>query len=94
MNVDIGIRMREQEELMTIKSLTFGMRQRDIAETRKVQGRCNRWVDVGRNMDNISPVYNLTSFCDRLIFSVLSFCDRLIGSVQVSCTYRKYINEL
>ena len=50
---------------------------------RKGQGRRDEWGEVGNHLDNISPVYQLTSFCDRLIIFL-----------RVDCTYRKNIDKL
>ena len=49
----------------------------------KVQGRSDGWSAVGNELDNISPVYQLTYFCECLV-----------GSIQVACTNRKYIYEI
>ena len=65
MNVDLGIRTRYQAELRTIKYLTSSMKKREISEMKKGQGRRDEWVEVGNDMDNISPVYKLKSFCNR-----------------------------
>ena len=43
----------------------------------------DEWGEVGNELDNISPIYQLTYFCVGLI-----------GSVQVSCTHRKDIGEI
>ena len=50
---------------------------------RKVQVGRDEWGEVRNDLDNISPVYQLISFC---------YC--LIGSVQVSFTHRKDIPNL
>ena len=55
----------------------------DIAGMSKVQLRRGEWGEVGNELDNISPVYQLTLFYYYLI-----------GSIQVSFTHRNDINEL
>ena len=50
---------------------------------RKGQKIRDEWDEVVNELDNISTVYQLTSFCDNLI-----------GSLQVSCTHRKYIDDI
>ena len=50
---------------------------------RKGQGRSNGLGEGGNDLDNISPVHHLTSFCDHLI-----------GSVKFSCAHRKDIDKL
>ena len=59
------------------------MNQKELTETRKGQGIREKWGKLGNDLDNISPAYQLTSFCVRLI-----------GSMQVSCTHRKDIDKL
>ena len=81
--MELGVRMRDQSELMSIKYLTSGTRQRKIAEMMNGQGKWDGWGEVGHELDNILPVYHLTSLCDRLICYV-----------RVACTYRKDVDEL
>ena len=83
MNAELSIRIKEQAELRTIQSLTSVMKQREIAEMRKVRGRRDKWGEVGNELDNISPIYQITSLYDCLI-----------GCVQVSCTRMKDIDDI
>ena len=69
MKAELGIRIRGQAELRTCESLTSCMKQRDIAEMRKDQGRRDKWGEIGNNMDSISLVYQIMYFCYHLIGS-------------------------
>ena len=55
MNVDLGSKTREQEELITIKSLTFRMKCMEIAGMRKGQGRRGEWGEVGNELEKCNP---------------------------------------
>ena len=50
---------------------------------RNDQGRRDEWGEVGNELDNISPIYQL-----------IPFCAYFIGSMRVACTHRKEIDEL
>ena len=83
MNVEIGDTTRNQAELRNIKYLTPSMTQRDIVEMSEVIGIKDEWGEVGNELDNILPIYQLTFFCDHLL-----------SSMQFSCTHRKDVDEL
>ena len=51
--MELGSRTGYLVELSTNKSLTSVMKQRDIAEMRKGQGRRDEWGEVGNYLDNI-----------------------------------------
>ena len=70
MNVELGSRTREQAKLSNIKYFTSGMSQRKITKMSKGQGQLDGWGEVGRYLDNVSPVYHLTYSCNWLIVSV------------------------
>ena len=53
MNVELGSRTGYLVELRTNKSLTSGMKQKDIAEMRKGPGRRDEWGEVRNDLDNI-----------------------------------------
>ena len=46
------------------------MSQRKIAKMSKGQGQLDGWGELGRYLDNVSPVYHLTYSCNWLIVSV------------------------
>ena len=66
-----------------INYLTSGMKYREIAEMRRGQVRKDEWGEVGNELDNMSPVYQLTSFCDHLVCSM-----------KFDCTQMKNIDEI
>ena len=54
-----------------------------MVEMRKGQVIRDEWGEVGNELENISPVYQLAYFCDRLI-----------GYVWVDCTHSEDIDKL
>ena len=79
-----GRRSREQNELRTVKSLTTGMNQRQIAAVRtsEANSRIVRNGQIECELGKISSAYNEREFCERLI-----------GSVEIATVYRKDIDE-
>ena len=79
-----GIQSREYNELRTIRSLTSGMSQRQIAAIRMSEenSRIVRKSQIESELGKISSAY-----IER------EFCERLIGSVNIATAYRKDIDE-
>ena len=59
------------------------MKHKEIAEMRKGQVIRDESGELGNELDNVSPVYQLTS---------LSYT--FIGSVLVSCTHSKVMDDI
>ena len=79
-----GKQSREQNELRTIRSLTSGMNQRQIAVVRisEENSRIVRNSQIESELGRISSAYNEREFCERLI-----------ASVKIATAYRKDIDE-
>jgi hypothetical protein len=74
----------ESMEMQMVQSLTSGMMQRQVHSLQANEGKATVKLhgEVEHELGNISPVYN-----------VQSFCKCMLGAVNVATTYRRDIDE-
>jgi hypothetical protein len=77
-------RSREQAEMRTIRSLSSGISKRQLAglKQKEVDSRAVLWGEVETVLDQVSPILNERTFCNRLI-----------GAVKVATTYRQDVDD-